>query len=362
MYPDNQDIEIFGERVSWPGVDADGKFTNGSFSDPMVKLSFIPADTVNLILDNMESVIRKCGGTPNAAGAAQIAELITPLVLSKAIVMRDEHGRAKVAAPQAGDDIARLADIVSPLEEIRQVEIRKVENAAASALAKAEAAMPKTGGSFTGIVKVLSKITNATYDGTLIATERQVSNVSEQLQTAIRTRIGMFRGGYNDWSLLLGAYSTFGSGDVFIWTANYWGDFMGSTLKPWGVYQVQPNLDLLEICNIRSDDLKANIASPVFTGTPKIRDANNSENRIAVVAAASNAGATDLPVGSYIFVRGFSIVRNANIPVYINSDDSNSYTTGYRSAINPDQLNVALSGTWRSCGNTDNYILVRRVA
>jgi hypothetical protein len=41
MYPNNQTIEIFGEEVQWPGVDESGKFTNGSFTDPMVKPSFI---------------------------------------------------------------------------------------------------------------------------------------------------------------------------------------------------------------------------------------------------------------------------------------------------------------------------------
>jgi hypothetical protein len=117
MYPNNQDIEVFGEQVSWPGVDASGKFTNGSFSDPMVKPSFIPAETINLILDNLESVIRKCGGMPNATGKAQIAELITSLVSSKTIVMRDENGRAKVAAPEADDDIARLAEIIAVTEK-----------------------------------------------------------------------------------------------------------------------------------------------------------------------------------------------------------------------------------------------------
>jgi hypothetical protein len=118
MYPNNQDIEVFGEQVSWPGVDANGKFTNGSFSDPMVKPSFIPAETINLILDNLESVIGKCGETPNATDAAQIAKLITPLVQSKTIVMRDEHGRAKMAAPKEDDDIARLADIITLLKKM----------------------------------------------------------------------------------------------------------------------------------------------------------------------------------------------------------------------------------------------------
>jgi hypothetical protein len=116
MYPNNQDIEIFGEQVSWPGVDANGKFTNDSFENPMVKSSFISAETINLILDNLQSIITKCGGTPNATGPAQIAALITHLATAGAIIMRDEHGRAKVAAPEADDDIARLADIISAFQ------------------------------------------------------------------------------------------------------------------------------------------------------------------------------------------------------------------------------------------------------
>ena len=118
MYPNNQTIEIFGEQVSWPGVDTTGKFTNGSFSNPMVKPSFIPAETMNLILDNLESIITKCGGTPNATSKTQIATLITSLISAKTIVMRDEHGRAQIAAPEALNDIARLADIKEAANKI----------------------------------------------------------------------------------------------------------------------------------------------------------------------------------------------------------------------------------------------------
>jgi hypothetical protein len=128
MYPNNQDIEIFGEQVSWPGVDANGKFTNGSFQDPMVKPSFIPAETVNLILDNLSSIITKCGGTPNATGLAQIADLITHLAEGKSIVMRDEYGRAKVAAPEAEDDIARLSDIAGVSQELKETAERITPN------------------------------------------------------------------------------------------------------------------------------------------------------------------------------------------------------------------------------------------
>jgi hypothetical protein len=117
MYPNNQTVEIFGEQVSWPGVDASGKFTNGSFQDPMVKPSFIPAETVNLILDNLSALIKKAGGNPNAVDGGQLAEVITHLALGNTIIQRDTHGRAKAAAPVEADDIARLAEITGAFQE-----------------------------------------------------------------------------------------------------------------------------------------------------------------------------------------------------------------------------------------------------
>ena len=122
MYPNNQDIEIFGEQVSWPGVDASGKFTNGSFTDPMVKPSFIPAETVNLILDNLSALIEKCGGVPNATGGGQLAGIASYLAEAQKIVRRDGAGRAKVAAPSEPDDIARLAEVSAAVERLRELE------------------------------------------------------------------------------------------------------------------------------------------------------------------------------------------------------------------------------------------------
>ena len=76
MYPDNQELDIFGEKVQWPGVDSSGKFTNGSFTDPLEKPSFIPAETINLILDNLSELIKKLGGTPNNTSPDQLAKLM----------------------------------------------------------------------------------------------------------------------------------------------------------------------------------------------------------------------------------------------------------------------------------------------
>ena len=58
MYPENQELSIFGERVQWPGLDSTGKFTNGSFTNPLEKPSFISAETLNLILDNLGELVK----------------------------------------------------------------------------------------------------------------------------------------------------------------------------------------------------------------------------------------------------------------------------------------------------------------
>ena len=111
MYPENQNVSIFGETVQWPGLNSDGKFTNGSFDDPLVKPSFIPAETLNLILDNLGGMITKLGGTPNNTSAAQLADLFVSTATANKGVVRDADGRAQVAAPAVAADIARKAEV-----------------------------------------------------------------------------------------------------------------------------------------------------------------------------------------------------------------------------------------------------------
>ena len=111
MYPENEDITIFGEKVQWPGVDKNGKFTNGSFSDPHEKPSFIPAGTINLILDNLSALITKLGGKPDNSSVEQLAGIFTSEVKANTGIVRDAAGCAKVAAPAAADDIARKAEV-----------------------------------------------------------------------------------------------------------------------------------------------------------------------------------------------------------------------------------------------------------
>ena len=111
MYPNNQSLEIFGEQVQWPGTGPDGKFTNGSFEDAGIKPSFIPAETINLLIDNLSELIVKCGEEPNATSAQQLKAIITHLPQALKIMARDDAGRAKVSEPAAPDDIARLAEV-----------------------------------------------------------------------------------------------------------------------------------------------------------------------------------------------------------------------------------------------------------
>ena len=113
MYPDNQEVSLNGEKVLWPGVDASGKFTDGDFDNPLVPPSFIPAGTINLILDNLSELIKKLGGTPDNTSIDQLAKLFTVAATANAGIMRDASGRAKVAAPKADDDIARKAEVDS---------------------------------------------------------------------------------------------------------------------------------------------------------------------------------------------------------------------------------------------------------
>ncbi|GHV76512.1 hypothetical protein AGMMS49942_13330 [Spirochaetia bacterium] len=124
MYPNDQIISMFGENIRWPGMDVNGKFTNGDFDDPEQKPSFMPAEIINLILDNLEEAIKAAGNTPNNTEITQLAAIL-----------------------------ALKAPLVSPV--------------------------------FTGAPKVPSKATAATSDGTLIATEAQVALKADLASSAL---------------------------------------------------------------------------------------------------------------------------------------------------------------------------------
>lgn len=105
MYPDEQTVEIDGESVRYPGL-KDGKFSSGNFSDPSDKPSFIPAETINLILDNLSALITAGGGEPNNSGINQLVSLLASAATALKIVQRDSNGRAQFASPSASADAA----------------------------------------------------------------------------------------------------------------------------------------------------------------------------------------------------------------------------------------------------------------
>jgi hypothetical protein len=84
MYPDDQMLEIFGEQVMYPGLDpVTRKFTDGDFSDPLKKPSHIPAATFNLMLDNMESLIKDMGLNPNNTDPEQLKKAVHEGIYTK---------------------------------------------------------------------------------------------------------------------------------------------------------------------------------------------------------------------------------------------------------------------------------------
>jgi len=79
LYPNEHIIEVFGEQVKWPGLGPNGKFTNGSFTDPQIKPSFIPAETLNLLVDNMQKVIEEARLEPNNIEPDQLSRAVQTL-------------------------------------------------------------------------------------------------------------------------------------------------------------------------------------------------------------------------------------------------------------------------------------------
>lgn len=101
LYPTDKEITIFGEKVKYPGLDQNGKFTNGSFTDPKQLASFIPAETLNLILDNLGEAIKSVGLEPNNIDTDQLAKalnirtknnIIQQEILEKLVLIDIEDG------------------------------------------------------------------------------------------------------------------------------------------------------------------------------------------------------------------------------------------------------------------------------
>lgn len=80
LYPEDQEINMFGEKLKYPNMGEDGKFTNGSFSDPKIKPSFIPAETINLILDNLENVMKEANIETNTENTNQLKDAVKKII------------------------------------------------------------------------------------------------------------------------------------------------------------------------------------------------------------------------------------------------------------------------------------------
>ena len=80
LYPQDQEINMFGEKLKYPNMGEDGKFTNGSFSDPKKKPSFIPAETINLILDNLENVMKEANIETNTENTNQLKDAVKKII------------------------------------------------------------------------------------------------------------------------------------------------------------------------------------------------------------------------------------------------------------------------------------------
>ena len=110
IYPDDESLNIYGQPVTWPGMDPDtGKFTNGDFADPLKKPSFIPAESINLILDNLSELIKSMSEDgPNNQAIDQLVKLFTSAATPNKGIVRDENGRAQVESPTVLEDIVNL--------------------------------------------------------------------------------------------------------------------------------------------------------------------------------------------------------------------------------------------------------------
>ena len=126
MYPENKEITVFGKTVKFPGVNDEGKFTNGDFKNPDVPPSYLAAETFNLIIDNLNSLISHLGNSADNKNTDQLSKLFTVAAEAEKAVKRDSSGRAKVAAPSEEDDIARkkeIDDIVNGIVEFKKLTV-----------------------------------------------------------------------------------------------------------------------------------------------------------------------------------------------------------------------------------------------
>ena len=189
---------------------------------------------------------------------------------------------------------------------------------------------------FTGTPKVPTKTSAATSDGTLIATEAQV----EQKQNKLNRTVG---GNDN----ATGTVTDSGGNLSIPIPVTVTAPVSSATQSTAGTRALRAELKIYRdnIANLFAN--KANLDSPVFTGSPKITDSESgSTNRIAVVAETTARDETNLPVGVsvYVGVSLWQIGRNKAEVIYLGGDINHYSITGTR----------ALAGTWLSSGTNSS--------
>lgn len=116
MYPDNRTINLYGKEVNWPDVDETGKFTDGDFSDPEVPPSYIPAATINLILDNLSELIKGAGEDPDNTQINQLKNLLSQYPSAQKIAQYSADGQLQSSNPVTNLDTVNkiyLMDLLS---------------------------------------------------------------------------------------------------------------------------------------------------------------------------------------------------------------------------------------------------------
>jgi len=108
MYPDEKKLSIFGRETAWPGLDPDtGKFTNGDFADPAKPPSFIPAETLNLLLDNIGGLVSALGGKPDSARPDQLRDAVLAAFAEEAQARKQGDDDTLAAARAHADGSAQ---------------------------------------------------------------------------------------------------------------------------------------------------------------------------------------------------------------------------------------------------------------
>ena len=121
MYPENQEITMGGETVNYPGLDQNGKFTNGDFNNPLVPPSFIPAETINLLLDNMGGFINHLGGEANNHDENQISAAFAAYIQTMMNGIAEARNNQTIALKQFVSRTSKNASLGFPYGKERFV-------------------------------------------------------------------------------------------------------------------------------------------------------------------------------------------------------------------------------------------------